>query len=93
MKGHVDEALRALLPIRVSNSSSEFHEVVAWVDTAFNGSLVLPRSAIEQLGLVQASSAEAVLGDGNTVQLETFACTIEWFGKTYDTQIVANDSS
>jgi hypothetical protein len=25
------------------------------------------------------------------VELETFACSFDWFGETYETQIVAND--
>jgi len=44
------------------------------------------------LGLVQESSAEAILTDGNTVQLETLVCFVECFGVTYATQVVVNDS-
>ena len=51
-----------------------------------------PRAKIQELGLVQESSAEAVLADGNTVELETYACCLEWCGSTYETQIVVNDS-
>ena len=29
--------------------------------------------------------------DGRTVELETFACTLDWFGNTFETQIVASD--
>ena len=93
MNGHVDDMLRALIPISVAASASEEgKEILAWVDTAFNGSLVIPRAKIQELGLVQESSAEAVLADGNTVELETYACRLEWFGSTYETQIVVNDS-
>ena len=62
-----------------------------WIDTAFNGGLVLPRKQIADLGLVQESSAEAILADGRPVELETFACVVDWFGKSYETQIVANE--
>jgi len=93
MTGDVDEKLRALVPISVGvGDDDERQEVLAWVDTAFNGSLVLPRSTIGKLGLIQESSAEAVLADGNTVELETYVCFIDWFGSTYETQVVANDS-
>jgi predicted aspartyl protease len=40
---------------------------------------------------VKESSAEAILADGHSVELETYACFVEWFGKSYETQIVAND--
>jgi predicted aspartyl protease len=43
------------------------------------------------LGLAQESSAEAVLADGSAVELETFACFVDWFGKCYETQIAASD--
>jgi clan AA aspartic protease len=93
MNGHVDDKLRALIPISVAaGASDERAEVLAWVDTAFNGSLVIPRDKIKELRLVQESSAEAVLADGNTVELETYVCFLEWFGATYETQVVVNDS-
>ena len=93
MKGFVDEAMRALVPVRVGiPGSSAYTEIVVWVDTAFNGSLVVPRTVADKIGLVVESTAEAVLADGHTVELETFGCTINWLGETYDTQIVTNES-
>jgi predicted aspartyl protease len=29
--------------------------------------------------------------NGALVQLETYGCSVEWFGRTYDTQVVPND--
>ena len=92
MKGFVDDKLRALVRIEVSASSeAQREEIVVWIDTAFNGTLVLPRKKIAELGLVQGSSAEAILADGHTVELETFGCFFDWFGHPYHTQIVANE--
>jgi clan AA aspartic protease len=91
VKGFLDDQLRALISVSISASSDgERKEVVAWIDTAFNGGLAIPRKQIADLGLVQESSAEAILADGHTVELETFACFVDWFGKSYETQIVAN---
>ena len=93
MNGHVDDEGRALIPIRVAASDgSEPQEFLAWIDTAFNGSLVLPKSKVKELQLLRQSTAEAVLADGNKVELETFGCVIEWFGKQIETQIVSNNS-
>ena len=40
MKGFVDERDRALIPIRVANKlRADMTEVVAWIDTAFDGHL------------------------------------------------------
>lgn len=92
MNGSVDDMLRALVPVSVAAiKAGERIELSAWIDTAFNGGLVLPRALIEQLGLVKESSAEAILADGKIVELETYACFFDWFGATYETQIVAND--
>lgn len=92
MIGKVDDQLRALVPIRISQRhDGNSKEILAWVDTAFNGTLVIPKSQIDELQLVVESSAEAVLADGTIVQLETFGCAVQWFGKTYDTQVVPND--
>ena len=92
MNGFVDEDLRALvrIPISASNGGTR-SDIVAWIDTAFNGGLAIPRSQIAELGLSERSSAAAVLADGNTVELPTFACSIDWFGKSYKTQVVASD--
>jgi clan AA aspartic protease len=88
----VDEHLRALLPVPVSVSrDGPRTEIVAWIDTAFNGGLAIPRAQIAGLELTQESSAEAVLADGSKVELETFACFLDWFGNTYQTQVAASD--
>jgi hypothetical protein len=40
---------------------------------------------------MKESSAEAILADGCTVQLETFACFLDWFGNSFETQVAASD--
>ena len=62
-----------------------------WIDTAFNGELTILRQPIADEGLSKQSSAEAILAHGRSVELETFACFLDWFGKTYETQIAASD--
>ncbi len=92
MKGRLDEGLRALLRVPVSASRDGMRtEIEAWIDTAFNGGLAMPRKRIAELGLVKESSAEAILADGRSVELETFACFVDWFGDCYETQIPASD--
>ena len=66
-------------------------DLVAWIDTAFNGGLAIPRKQVTELGLSKQSSAEAILADGRSVELETFACFLDWFGNTYETQVAASD--
>src|SRR5262249_26333267 len=74
VNGFVDNQLRALLRVSVSASrDGERTDLQAWIDTAFNGGLAIPRKQATELGLTKQSSAEAVLADGRTVELETFA--------------------
>lgn len=93
MKGLVDDKLRALIRVPVSSSmDGKRKELTAWIDTAFNGGLVIPKQQIIELGLVQESAAEAILADGQSVELETYQCFVDWFGATYETQVAANES-
>jgi clan AA aspartic protease len=92
VNGFVDNQLRALLRVPVSASrDGERTDLVAWIDTAFNGGLAIPRKRVAELGLSKQSSAEALLADGRSVELETFACLLDWFGNTYETQVAASD--
>lgn len=92
MNGFVDEQLRALLRVPVSASlDGERTSLVVWIDTVFNGGLTIPQKQVAELGLSKQSSAEAILADGRSVELETFACFLDWFGKTYETQIAASE--
>ncbi len=92
MIGLVDAQLRALIAVPIAAAQSGARtELTVWIDTAFNGGLVIPRKCIETLGLIKESSAEATLADGKTVEFETYACYLDWFDRTYETQIVAND--
>jgi clan AA aspartic protease len=74
-----------------ASRDGERADLVAWIDTAFNGGLAIPRKKVTELGLSKQSSAEAILAAGRSVELETFACFLDWFGKTYETQIAASD--
>ena len=92
MIGYVDDQLRALLPVPVLASlDGNQTEILAWIDTAFNGGLVIPRNLAADLGLVEVSYVEAILADGSFAELPLFKCIIDWFGNRYETEIAATD--
>jgi clan AA aspartic protease len=94
MTGRVDGQLRALLRVPLAASrDGPRREVEAWVDTAFNGGLALPRALAAGLGLSQEASTDAVLADGRTVTVEMFGSYLDWFGDTYQTQVAAGDAA
>lgn len=81
-----------MLPVPVSASlEGNRTEILAWIDTAFNGGLALPRNLVADLGLVEVSYVEAILADGTSVELPLFRCIIDWFGHRYETEIAASD--
>jgi clan AA aspartic protease len=92
--GIVDDQLRSLLEVLVGSSQNDVKTpLTVWIDTAFNGGLVLSRQAIEKLGLKEYSSTTAILADGQQVELATYTCYLKWFGNVYRTQVVANEGS
>ena len=62
-----------------------------WIDTGFNGELVLPRQQIDKLALPHSGTVKAILADGSEVALKTYACLIDWFGEERYLEVVAND--
>jgi clan AA aspartic protease len=92
MKGEVDDSGRALIALRLRPSvDTDATPLVAWVDTAFTGELVIPHGTIENLGLQQSAAVMAGLADGRQVVLETYSCVIEWFGEERTVEVVEND--
>ena len=94
MNGTVDDDLRALLEVQIGGGPNGVKStVLAWVDTAFNGGLVLPRHEIQRLGLKECSSTSAILADGQQAELPTYTGYLDWFGREYRTQIVASEGA
>jgi clan AA aspartic protease len=92
VNGEVDKRNRALITILIRNKiDGQSHQVVAWIDTAFDGHLVFSQNLIDQLGLESLVETEAILADGSKVALETFICFVEWFGERVPVQVIANE--
>ena len=92
MNGHVDRYGRALVTVVVRPSDvAAGHEVQVWIDTGFNGELVLPQQVIDDLDLPQSGTVKATLADGSEVALRRYACLIDWFSEERDLEVIAND--
>ena len=91
MNGHVDNNGRALVDVSVRPSDvAAGREIEAWIDTGFNGDLVLPQQQIDDLALPHSGTVKAILADGSEVALKTYACLIDWFGEERHLEVVAN---
>lgn len=92
MRGSVDESLRALMSVRIGNTEFDQPSVIAvWIDTAFDGFFVFPRTMIAELGLTQEALTQAILADGSEVTWESFVCYADWFGQVIAAQVIANN--
>ena len=92
MTGRVDESGRALLAVRARASASAPQVTFdAWIDTGFNGHLVLPRTLIASLGLPIGFATQAVLADGSEIELDCHRGQLEWFGAWWAVQVVVGD--
>ena len=92
MIGLVDEDGRALISVPMGNSrGAALTTITAWIDTAFDGHLVLPMGTIRELELDSLAEAEGILADGSRVTLKTYFCHVEWFVERMPLQVIAND--
>jgi clan AA aspartic protease len=92
MIGKMDDERRALLEIAVANQLDGVPiAVTAWIDTAFDGHLVLSLQLIKDLELEPLAETEAILADGSKVVLETYLSFLDWFGRRLPLQVIAND--
>jgi len=92
VNGYVDSNGRALVTVSVRPSdAAAIRELPVWIDTGFNGDLVLPQQQIDDLALLHSGTVKAILADGSEVVLKTYACLIDWFGEQRDLEVVANE--
>ena len=67
------------------------HAIQVWIDTGFNGDLVLPQHLIDDLSLRPSGTLKALLADGSEVALRRYTCIVDWFGETRELEVVGND--
>ena len=94
MKAWVDEENRAMVEVQVaSHARSERQAIHAWIDTAFDGYLVMPKSDIERLCLGVLAVSDAVLADGSTTRLRCYYCVVDWLDEIIPVQVVENNGN
>ena len=91
MKAWIDKENRALVEVSIASHAKANRESIdAWVDTAFDGHLVMPKSEIERLGLGVLADTGAILADGTTTRLRCYYCVVDWMDQTIPIQVVEN---
>lgn len=58
-----------MVEVPVANHARNPRQCIhAWIDTAFDGQLVMPKSEIERLELSVLADTDAILADGSTAR-------------------------
>jgi len=81
IEGQVNPFREPLVRLTLHGPEGQQQEVEAVVDTGFNGTLTLPPSIIEALGLPFRRQGRAVLADGSETLFRVFAGHVDWFGE------------
>jgi clan AA aspartic protease len=83
-----------MVEVQVANHArAPRQNIHAWIDTAFDGHLVMPKSEIERLGLGVLADTDAVLADGSTARLRCYYCVVDWMDQVVPVQVVENNGS
>jgi clan AA aspartic protease len=80
MTGVVNAHLEALVRLTVGGPGGQEQEIEAVIDTGFDGSLSLPPTLIDTLGLPWRRRGRAVLADGSESVFDIYEASLIWDG-------------
>jgi len=78
--GIVNAFAEATFNLPIQDADGTEQQITVIIDTGYDGSLTLPPSLINALGLPFRSRGVAVLADGSEAQFNTYAATVIWNG-------------
>jgi clan AA aspartic protease len=79
--GTVNGFIEALIHLIVRGPQGQEQAIEGIVDTGFTGSLSLPRTLINALGLPFRRRSRAVLADGSSIQFDVHEAVVIWDGQ------------
>lgn len=79
----------ATIPLKVSGGNGLEREIVATIDTGFNGYLTLPPATIAELQCPFIMSGIVTVGDGRVEDLDIYAATVIWDGEARTVEVDA----
>ena len=79
--GQVTAYHEAVIPVNVRGSGNRGREIIAVIDTGFNGFLTLPGEIIQNLGLPWSRRGRAMLADGTDSLFDIYEATVTWDGR------------
>lgn len=86
MIGFVSPQGRPILRLVISGTSTQ--EIECWLDTGFDGGLLLNQETVASLGLEAGSTITALLADGSAIEAQSYRAIVEWEGQKRRVQVV-----
>lgn len=80
MSGTVNSVLEARLPLQVQGAGGQSQLIDGLIDTGFSGSLTLPATLINTLGLVWRCRQRGLLADGRIHVFDVYEAQVFWDG-------------
>ena len=93
IEGVVNAAYEPVITLAVQAPAGWTREVVAVVDTGFNGFLTLPAALATELRLPFASIGRANLADGSEIAYDVYGATVLWDGEARAIEVAATGST
>lgn len=81
IEGYVNANHEAVVTIPLLGPTGQTREVIALVDTGFNGFLTLPPTLVADLELSVVGDGEAILADGSEATFDVYGVTVLWDGQ------------
>ncbi len=91
--GRVNEHYEAVIPIVLPDiATRELHHLSAVIDTGLDHYLMLPRVAVQQLGLTIIGTKELVLGSGQPHEFDHCFAAILWDGEVKGIPVLVSET-
>lgn len=91
MHGGVTPLLEALVPVTLRPPSGTELQILALIDTGFDGVLALPPPLIAQLTVSGEATAQTTLADGSVVEVGLYRAVIVWHDELLEVEALELD--
>ena len=88
MIGFVSPELRPYIRLTLRGPNGTECKVDGWVDTGFDGAMVLPQNVIDDLALMPDPAITIQLADGSQVEMQTYKVIVLWEGNERHVHVV-----
>ena len=78
--GVVNDRLEATVRLTLHGPGGITRDIIAVLDTGYNGALTLPLADVTALGLPQGASREVTLGDATSKVFDYYNAALDWIG-------------